>query len=139
MCSPPSRDCACGFEGASAAGARRAVARFEERRLLGRPLGLGDVGVGAFVDAGRTFAGDAPYGVASGTQAALGVGLLGAFPPRSRRLWRVDLAFPITHSPGAKFQILVANRDLTRIFWREPRDVQSAREQAVPASVFTWP
>ena len=107
--------------------------------MLGSPFRLGDVGAAAFVDAGRTFAGGAPYGVNSGTHAAVGVGVLGAFPPRSRRLWRVDLAFPVTKTPGAKFQLLLSNRDLTRMFWREPRDVQRAREQAVPASLFSWP
>ncbi|AHG90214.1 hypothetical protein J421_2677 [Gemmatirosa kalamazoonensis] len=128
-----------GFRAASAAGAARAVARLEQRRVLGTPLGLGDMGVAAFADVGRTLAGSAPYGVDSGTQASVGVGVLGAFPPRSRRLWRIDLAFPVTHSPGAKFDVIVSNRDLTRLFWREPRDIQRAREQAVPASVFTWP
>jgi hypothetical protein len=128
-----------GFGDATAAGAARAVARLEQRRVLGTPFGLGDVGAAMFVDLGRTFAGAAPYGVNSGTQASLGVGVLGAFPPRSRRLWRVDLAVPVTHTPGAKFQILLSNKDLTRVFWREPRDIEKAREQAVPPSVFNWP
>jgi hypothetical protein len=45
----------------------------------------------------------------------------------------------VTHTPGAKFQILLSNKDLTRVFWREPRDIEKAREQAVPPSVFNWP
>jgi hypothetical protein len=128
-----------GFHDSRAAGARRVVARLEERRVLGTPFDLGDVGVAAFVDAGRTFAGNAPYGQQSGTQAAAGVGVLGAFPPRSRRLWRLDVAVPVTRSPDAKVQFILSNRDLTRVFWREPRDLVRSREQAVPASVFNWP
>jgi hypothetical protein len=128
-----------GFGSASATGAQRVVARIEERWVIGVPFGLGDVGVAGFLDAGRTIAGAAPYGVTTPVQAAVGVGLLGAFPPRSRRLWRVDVALPMTRTPGSKFQVLFSNRDLTRMFWREPRDVQIGREQAVPASVFNWP
>ena len=128
-----------GFQSASAAGAERVVARLEERWVLGVPFGLGDVGVAGFVDAGRTVAREAPYGITTPVQAAVGLGVLGAFPSHSRRLWRVDVALPVTRTPGSHFQILFSNRDLTRMFWREPRDVQLGREQAVPGSVFTWP
>lgn len=128
-----------GFDGALAAGAQRIVGRFEERWVLGTPFGLGDVGIAGFLDAGRTVAGQAPYGVTTPVQAAVGLGVLGAFPPHSRRMWRVDIALPITHTPGSKFQVLFSNRDMTRLFWREPKDVVVAREQAVPASVFSWP
>jgi hypothetical protein len=128
-----------GFNGATAAGDQRVVWRLEQRRVLGTPFRLGDVGVAAFVDAGRTWAGDAPYGVNSGRQVAVGMGLLGAFPPRSRRLWRVDVALPVTKTPGAGLQVLLSNRDLTRMFWREPRELQRTREQGVPATIFSWP
>jgi hypothetical protein len=128
-----------GFRGTDIAGGQRIVARFEERRVLGTPYGLGDLAVALFADAGRTFAGDAPYGARSATQGAVGVGLLGAFPPRSRRLWRIDVAVPVTRAPHSGVQVLVSSRDLTRIFWREPRDVQRTREQAVPATIFNWP
>lgn len=128
-----------GFRTADAVGARRVVSRLEERWVLGTPFGLGDIGLAGFVDAGRTYAGRAPYGTTTPVQASVGLGVLGAFPPRSRRVWRVDLALPVTHTPGSRFQVLFSNRDLTQLFWREPRDVQMGREQAVPASVFNWP
>jgi hypothetical protein len=128
-----------GFNSATATGSQRIVVRLEQRRVLGTPFRLGDLGLAAFVDAGRTFAGEAPYGVNSGRQAAVGLGVLGAFPPRSRRLWRVDVAVPVTKTPGGKLQVLLSNRDLTRAFWREPRDLQHAREQAMPATLFSWP
>ncbi len=129
-----------GYRDALVAGGQRVVTRLEQRVVVGAPFGLGDVGVALFGDAGRTFASDAPYGVTSPMRASVGVGLLGAFPPRSRRLFRVDVAVPLTREPGAnRFQLLVSSRDLTRSFWREPRDVERGREQAVNASIFNWP
>jgi hypothetical protein len=128
-----------GFADSRAAGARRGVLRVEERWLLGRLFGLGDLGIATFVDAGKMMAGDVPYGVNTPVRAAAGVGLLAAVPPRSRRLWRVDLAFPVTKDPDARFELRVSGRDLTRNFWREPRDVRLGRERAVPSSIFVWP
>jgi hypothetical protein len=128
-----------GFADSRAAGARRGLLRVEERWLLGRLFGLGDLGVATFVDAGKMMAGDVPYGVNTPVHAAAGVGLLAAVPPRSRRLWRVDLAFPITSDPDARFELRISGRDLTRNFWREPRDVRLGRERAVPSSIFVWP
>ena len=128
-----------GFRDAQVAGARRLVARTEARRVLGRPFGLADFGAAAFVDAGRTWAGDAPYGVTSPMHAAVGLGLLAAVPPASRRLWRLDVALPVTRAPGAGLQLLVSNRDLTRVFWREPGDALRTRARSVPSSIFTWP
>ena len=128
-----------GFGDAEVAGARRLVARLEHRLVFGRPFNLGDVGLATFADAGRVWAGDAPYGVTTPMRASLGLGLLAAVPPNSRRLWRVDVAYPLTRERGAGFQLILSNRDLTRTFWREPRDVKMARERAVPASVFSWP
>jgi hypothetical protein len=128
-----------GFGDAEVAGARRLVARLEHRLVFGRPFNLGDLGLATFADAGRVWAGDAPYGVTTPMRASLGVGLLAAVPPNSRRLWRVDVAYPLTKERGAGLQVILSNRDLTRTFWREPRDVKMARERAVPGSVFSWP
>jgi hypothetical protein len=52
----------------------------------------------------------------------------------------VDVARPVTRVPGAPaVQLIFENRDLTRLFWREPRDLQLGRERALPESVFSWP
>lgn len=129
-----------GYNGALEAGAARAVVRAESRYVLGSLGTLGDLGIGAFADAGRLWAGDAPYGVNAPVRAAVGVSGLGAFPRNSRRLWRLDVARPLTQVPGApKFQFILENRDLTRVFWREPRDLELGRERAAPVSVFNWP
>ncbi len=129
-----------GYAGSSVAGAARAVARIEPRIVFGQKFGLGEFGAAAFADVGRLWAGDAPYGVSTPTQASVGVGLLGAFPPGSRRLWRIDLAKPLSREPGTpKFRIILDNRDLTRAFWREPNDVSNGRERSAPASLYNWP
>jgi hypothetical protein len=68
------------------------------------------------------------------------VSALGAFPRGLAQLWRVDVARALTAVPGApKVQVVLENRDLTRFFWREPRDVEISRERAAPVSVFNWP
>ncbi len=129
-----------GYAGAVEAGSARAVARLESRYVLGALGNVGDLGLSAFADAGRLWAGGAPYGVSTPVRASVGVGALGAFPRASRKLWRVDVARPLARVPGApKVQLIFENRDLTRIFWREPRDVELGRERASPASIFNWP
>lgn len=87
-------------------GARRVVASLEHRRYLGWPLPeLFDLGTAAFVDVGRAWAGDAPFGVDSPVRASVGLGLRAAFPPGSRQALRLDLGVPL--EPGAGFRDLV--------------------------------
>jgi hypothetical protein len=129
-----------GYAGALEAGSARAVLRAESRVVLGSLGNVGDLGLAAFTDAGKLWAGSAPYGVNSPVRASVGLGALGAFPRNSRRLWRVDVARALTRVPGVpQYQLIFENRDLTRLFWREPRDVEMGRERAAPASVFNWP
>ncbi len=128
-----------GYHRSRAAGARRAVARLEDRWRVGRPRGLADVGIALFADAGRLWAGDVPFGASTGPRVGAGAGLLVAIPPQSRHLWRLDVAFPIGPDADAKWEIRVSSQDLTRVFWREPRDVQRNRSRSLPASVFRWP
>jgi len=73
--------------------------------------------------------------VRSGT----GISLLVAVPPRSKRLFRLELGYPLSHDPHAKFEIRMSVADLTRVFWDEPSDVKRSRESTVPASIFNWP
>lgn len=129
-----------GYGGTTVAGASRAVARIEPRMVFGPKFGLGEFGAAAFADVGRLWAGDAPYGVSTSARASVGLGLLGAFPPGSRRLWRVDVAKPFKRDQGTpKFLVILDNRDLTRAFWREPDDVRHGRERSAPTSLYNWP
>lgn len=126
-----------GYAASRVAGAWRGVARLESRWSVG---GLGQragLGVAAFVDAGRVWAGEAPFGVDSPTKVGLGVGLLAAVPARSQRLWRVDVALPVSADGHASWEIRLTGT-WARGFWREPRDVGRARAGVAPSSIFTW-
>jgi hypothetical protein len=127
-----------GYRRSEEAGARRSVARFEDRWYVGQLLRQADVGVAAFADAGRVWRGDAPYGVDTPVRYSVGASLLAAIPPRSKRTWRLDIAVPMRGDPNSRWEARlthsVAGRD-----WREPGDASRSRERSVPASVFNWP
>lgn len=128
-----------GYGSSALGGAQRMVLRLEDRYRLGHLRQLAGAAGAVWVDAGRLWAGDAPFGVNTNIKYAAGIGLLAALPPRSRRMWRVDLAFPLNDRGDAKFEIRFTNHDFTRWFWREPGDVQTSRERAIPNSVYNWP
>lgn len=127
-----------GYAAARFAGTARSVARVEERWTLRQRSSRVAIGVAGFADAGRVSAGDAPFGVESRTRVGLGAGLLAAIPPRSSRLWRLDVAFPISPDARAGWEVRLTS-GWTRRFWREPNDVAQARAGAAPSTIFTWP
>ena len=128
-----------GFHGADLGGARRAVARMEDRYFAGHLNSFAAIGFAGFMDVGRLWAGDVPFGTTSKLSVGAGVSLLAALPPQSRRLWRVDLAFPVRGDKRTGWEIRFSNRDMTRFFRSEPRDIYSSRERSVPSSIFNWP
>jgi hemolysin activation/secretion protein len=127
-----------GYAASRSAGAARGVARLEERWSMGRITRHGALGLASFADAGRVWAGDAPFGAESRTKIGVGVGLLAASPPQSPRLWRVDLSVPVSEDPHARWEVRLSSV-WTRAFWREPRDVARGRAGAAPSTIFTWP
>lgn len=126
-----------GYEGAQVGGGARLVARLEERWRLGNIRGTADVGIAGFTDVGRVWAGDAPLGVTTGYRPSLGLSLLAAVPPRSRRMWRMDIAFPLVREAGAGWTLRITNEDRTRQFWIEPSDLRRARDRGNPMGVGT--
>lgn len=121
-------------------GAHRAVVRLEQRYVLASRFDVADVGLAAFVEAGRLWGEPSvPYSQTTPVRGAIGVSLLAAVPPRSRRLWRLDFALPLGGDPNKQFEIRLSNRDKTRVFWKEPRDVEAGRERTVPTTLFSWP
>ena len=128
-----------GYGSSDLGGSQRVVVRMEDRYRLGHLRQLAGFAGALWIDAGRLWAGDAPFGVNTDVKYAAGVGLLAAVPPRSRRTWRVDFAFPLNDRGDSKFEVRVTNHDFTRWFWREPGDVQTSRERAIPNSVYNWP
>lgn len=129
-----------GFASSNTPGGQRFVAVLESREVVGKPFDLGDLGVGAFVDAGRLWAGDIPYGVSTPVRIGYGVSLLAAIPSNSARLWRLD--FAIANNPelgGHHFEVRLGNTNRTVFFLPEPGDIAATRERTVPSSVFRWP
>ncbi len=128
-----------GYEESSLAGGQRVVARLEERYVLGKVFGAADGGVAVFADAGRQWAGDVPFGVNTGVKTSVGFSVLATVPPRSARLWRADVAFPLSSGANARWTIKLTNADRTQFVFREARDVTVGRELTVPSSIFAWP
>ncbi len=128
-----------GYRRSNLAGARRVVTRLEDRVFLGRLKQFASLGVAPFVNTGELWAGDVPFGSNTGVKYSAGISLLASVPPRSQRLWRLDLAFPIHPDNGAKWTIRLTSHNLTRMFWKEPNDVDRNRERAIPTSIFNWP
>jgi hypothetical protein len=128
-----------GYSAADLPGAQRAIARLEERWVLGNVRGNADAGVALLAEAGRMWAGDAPFGVTTPMKYSVGASLLAALPPGSQRMWRLDLMFPLDKSDGARLELRLRTENQTRIFWREPRDVERSRERSLPQRIFQWP
>ncbi|HWG33139.1 MAG TPA: hypothetical protein VN650_03160 [Gemmatimonadaceae bacterium] len=128
-----------GYGSSDLGGGQRVVMRLEDRYRLGHVRQFAGLAGAVWMDAGRLWAGDAPFGVNTNVKYAVGVGLLAALPPRSRRTWRVDFALPLNDRGDSKFEIRFTNHDFTRWFWHEPGDVQTSRERAIPNSVYNWP
>jgi len=128
-----------GFRNSQAGGARRVVLRAEDKYVWGRFRKYATIGIAGFADAGKIWAGDSPFGVNTPVRYSAGVGLLVASPPRSRRLARLDLAYPINPDGKRRPELRLTVRDFGRTFWKEPNDLYRARERSRPASVFNWP
>jgi hypothetical protein len=128
-----------GFEKSTFAGGQRIVARYEHRYAYGPVRTLGDLAFAGFVDAGRQWAGDVPYGVSTPVKGAVGLSLLASVPSRSTRVWRADVAFPVGGGARTSMTIRFTNIDRTAFAFRDARDVAAGRELTVPSSIFAWP
>lgn len=127
-----------GYRKSRTAGGQRLVARVEERWRLG-VFRSADFGIAGFADAGKLWAGDAPYGVTTPVRYGAGVGIL-ASPRNSQKLYRVELGFPVSPDQHARFELRVRTTDAaSTTFWEPPDDVRRSRGRTLPASVFTWP
>ena len=145
-----------GYGDSRAVGAQRAVLRLEDRWYLGTLLGQASGGISLFTDVGRLWAGrcpaapieleaglpdcDTPFGVDTRYVFGAGIGLLAAVPPASKRTWRLDVAFPLSPDPHARWELRLSSSTVRgHGAWREPRDLAWSRERAVPSSIFNWP
>jgi hypothetical protein len=128
-----------GYERSSFAGAQRLIARYEHRYAYGAVRKLGDLGFAGFIDAGRQWRGDVPFGVTTPVKGSLGLSLLAAVPSRSARTWRADIAFPLSRGARSSVSVRFTNVDRTSFAFRDARDVAAGRELTVPSSIFAWP
>jgi len=120
-------------------GAQRVVFRAEERVALGRYKQRGAYGAAAFVNAGRVWSGDAPFGVTTPVRASVGVALLAAVPIQSQRTIRAEIAFPAARALGARPELRFTIREPTQGFWFDPPRIRWARLSLVPEQIFSWP
>ncbi len=129
-----------GYHYSGLAGARRNVAHGEVRWSGESLVRRADVGLAAFTEVGTLWAGDAPYGVNT-TRASVGVSLLAAYPSHAKRLYRADIAFPLTRAGEGRGRIEVrfSSLDRTQSFGTEPPDVAMSRTGAEPSRLFAWP
>ncbi|HEX2092018.1 MAG TPA: BamA/TamA family outer membrane protein [Longimicrobiaceae bacterium] len=130
-----------GFPRHATAGAQRAVLSLEDRFYLGWPYPqLFDLGGAAFVDVGRSWAGSHPFARDSPLEASAGVGLRVAFPPGSRRTYRVDVAFPVTGGGG--LGDVVVSLGVGQAIGRQVRDdpqIRRSSRRSLSASLFSYP
>lgn len=126
-----------GYRGSREAGGQRLVARVEDRLFSTSFRSRADVGVALFVDAGRLWAGDAPYGIDTPTRVGVGAGLLAAVPRGAKRNYRLDVAYALSDDGrGKRWEVRFTTLGPSRVEWREPRDLARSRERATPESVF---
>jgi hypothetical protein len=128
-----------GYSAAELPGGQRLLFRLEERWVFGNVRGNADAAAALLGEAGRMWAGDVPFGETMPMKYSVGTSLLVALPPRSQRLWRLDLMLPLDRTTGANLELRLRTENNTRIFWREPRDVERSRERSLPQRLFQWP
>lgn len=129
-----------GYARSLEAGGQRLIGRLEQRAFVGNFRGhTAGIGVAAFTDAGKVWAGDAPFGVETPARLSAGFALLASVPARSRRTVRAEVAWPFTRERGARTELRFSIREPARGFWTDPPRVRSARIAAAPEQIFTWP
>jgi len=128
-----------GFRDSFDAGQSRVILRLEQRQLLGRPWGFADVGTALFAESGRIWAGEAPFGVTSPWRAAVGTGLLLSAPPRSRRIYRADLAYALNpDARSGRWELRMTSGNFTREFWQDADETRRARERSLVTNLFAF-
>lgn len=129
-----------GFRGSQEAGARRAVARIEDRWAIRRFGNWSAFGAALFADAGKVWAGDVPFGVNSTVRSSVGVSLLAAVPAQSQTTWRVDIAAPLDRGGGAhrSIEIRFVSENRARSSLRQADDLSRARAGTAATNIFSW-
>lgn len=125
-----------GYHG-SLFGARRVATGILYRRLLPNVSKRADVAVGAFVNAGRLWRGDVPFGVDTPVLTSTGVSFFAATPKGSQRILRIDFGAALRPGlPHSGWEVRLTYDDVGRRIREQPRDVAAGRVQLVGPDVF---
>ncbi|HEY2375856.1 MAG TPA: hypothetical protein VGH98_07755 [Gemmatimonadaceae bacterium] len=118
-------------------GGRRVSAGLLARHIVPGVTPRGDVAFGAFINASRLWAGDAPFGMNTPLLPSAGVSLFAAAPKGSQRTLRIDFGTALRTGVGhAGWEVRLIYTDFTRTVFTEPGDIRGAREQLVGPNVF---
>lgn len=129
-----------GYARSREAGGQRLIGRAEQRGYIGRFRGrTAAIGLAAFTEAGKIWAGDVPFGVETPVRVSAGMALLASVPARSQRTLRAEIAWPFSRERGARTELRFSVREAARGFWTEPPRIRSARIAAAPEHIFAWP
>jgi hypothetical protein len=111
-------------------GGRRVVINAEDRIYFGWPWReVFDLGATLFVDAGRMWHGDVPFGMDSGWRTTAGAGLRVSFPAGSRSSYRIDVAAPTSGFSPSRFRVIFSASELLGITGSSTPDVQLLRSR----------
>ena len=129
-----------GYGASHDAGGSRAAIKLENRWFAGTMRNRVDLGLAAFVDAGKVWAGDVPYGTTTPVKVGVGVGLLAATPVGSRRTYRMDIAFPVSPDKYARWEVRLTVINIAELgAILEPIDVRFGREFVSTSASYTYP
>jgi len=131
-----------GYDRGRFPGGRRVLFTLEDRVYFGWPFRDAlDLGGTAFIDVGRVWPGDAPFGVDSGWRAAAGLGLRGAFPAGGRTTYRLDLALPLERRAGLRdLRVVISVGELLGLGAEDRRiRLGEIRQAGVAADLFHFP
>ena len=111
-------------------GGRRIVFNAEDRIYFGWPWrDVLDMGATIFLDAGRMWPGDVPFGDDSGWRATVGAGLRGSFPAGSRSLFRIDVAAPVDDFSPGRFRVILSASEILGAARANAADAQLLRSR----------
>jgi hypothetical protein len=122
------------------AGGERVALKLEDRWFLGSMMDRADIGLAVFVDAGKVYAGDIPFGTTTPIKVGVGVGLLVASPVGSRRTYRVDFAVPVSPDTYARWEFRLTVTNIAQLgAFHEPLDMAFGRELVSTSTSLTYP
>ncbi len=123
-------------------GAQRFLATVEQRiPFPGLSTSFADLGLAGFVDAGKMWAGNVPYGANSDWEAGVGVGIRIGLPAGGQNVLRIDFALPMTGQRAEKGVVFRLYAELfgllDRRFW--PTQTDRSRWYGVDPDLTTRP